>query len=423
MIKRRMSRARVYISLLGLVILIGLPVGCRAQTIIQVTATPGPTATAASTATPPLASTITICASDCDFVTIQAAIDDPGFVPGSTIEIMDPVHTEGDISLSKDVIIQGQGTGDTVVQAHSDAESSTDRIFYIAEGASVAIRDITIRHGHPDMEPRIPYIRRAGGGVASTGDLTLERVHIHDNIAAKGGGIFSRGTLTLISTTVSDNFSDGIEDPGHDCGTGGGVFVQAGSATVSNSTVSGNTAQGLAGGIKVSCSSQMTITNSTISGNSCATRGGGIDTNGVMVLVNSTIVHNSSQLGIPGIGNRGDLYISNCIVAYNTGGSQEDCANADFSGGGSGSVRVSASNLIEDGGCSASLSGDPLLGPLTDNGGDTLTHALLPDSPAIDVTECALTTDQRGEIRPVSVITDTSLCDLGAFELQPHQLR
>lgn len=417
----RMTRAKACSYLLGLLLLSAAMVGCTTREVIQITATPAPTSTPAPTATPPLPSTISVCTSGCDYTSIQEAMDDPGFVPGSTIEIVDPIHTEGDITLDRDVIVQGQGTDETTIQASDDVESSTDRVFYIAEGADVTIRDLTVRHGHPDMEPRIPYIRRAGGGIASTGRLTLERVHVRDNIAAKGGGIFSRGTLILVNSTVSDNFSDGIEDPGHDCGTGGGVFVQAGSATISSSTISGNTAQGLAGGIKISCSGQVTITNSTVSGNSCATRGGGIDNNGVMVLVNSTIVHNSSQLGIPGIGNRGELYISNSIAAYNTGGTQENCANAGFSGGGGGSVQDSTNNLIEDGGCDASMSGDPLLGPLADNGGDTYTHALLPDSPAIDVIECTLTADQRGEIRPATASADTALCDLGAFELQPDQ--
>jgi hypothetical protein len=63
------------------------------------------------------------------------------------------------------------------------------------------------------------------------------------------------------------------------------------------------------------------------------------------------------------------------------------------------------------------------LGELADNGGPTMTHALLPGSVAIDViplAECVdadgepLTTDQRGEPRPVG-----DACDVGAFEVQP----
>jgi hypothetical protein len=65
------------------------------------------------------------------------------------------------------------------------------------------------------------------------------------------------------------------------------------------------------------------------------------------------------------------------------------------------------------------------LGPLQDNGGPTQTHALLPGSVAIgkipeaeclDADGAPLTTDQRGAPRPE---TGGTLCDVGAFEVQP----
>jgi len=57
------------------------------------------------------------------------------------------------------------------------------------------------------------------------------------------------------------------------------------------------------------------------------------------------------------------------------------------------------------------------LGPLADNGGPTMTHALLPGSIAIDAIPelmCEVAEDQRGEPRPAG-----GMCDIGAFELQP----
>jgi hypothetical protein len=59
---------------------------------------------------------------------------------------------------------------------------------------------------------------------------------------------------------------------------------------------------------------------------------------------------------------------------------------------------------------------DPKLGPLADNGGPTLTMALLPGSPAIDAgnTSLAPATDQRGVPRPFSLAAD-----IGAFEFWP----
>ncbi len=63
---------------------------------------------------------------------------------------------------------------------------------------------------------------------------------------------------------------------------------------------------------------------------------------------------------------------------------------------------------------------DPLLGPLQDNGGPTLTHALLPGSPAINTGDPNFTpppsTDQRGS---PFVRAFNSRIDIGSFEVQP----
>lgn len=67
---------------------------------------------------------------------------------------------------------------------------------------------------------------------------------------------------------------------------------------------------------------------------------------------------------------------------------------------------------------------DPVLGPLQNNGGLTETHALLPESPAIDRgSSFGASTDQRGRPRPAD---DPALpnadggdgADIGAFEVQ-----
>ena len=69
-------------------------------------------------------------------------------------------------------------------------------------------------------------------------------------------------------------------------------------------------------------------------------------------------------------------------------------------------------------------SNDPGLGPLQDNGGPTLTHAITAGMSAYDAGDAAtcvdiddnpLTTDQRGSARPAG-----PQCDIGAFEGPPE---
>ena len=70
----------------------------------------------------------------------------------------------------------------------------------------------------------------------------------------------------------------------------------------------------------------------------------------------------------------------------------------------------------------SNINTDPLLGPLADNGGFTLTHDLRPGSPAIDAgspTVCPAT-DQRGAARPIDGDgKDGARCDMGAVEYMP----
>jgi uncharacterized repeat protein (TIGR01451 family) len=105
------------------------------------------------------------------------------------------------------------------------------------------------------------------------------------------------------------------------------------------------------------------------------------------------------------------------VILANTPSGQTDCYNS----GGTVTAPSANRNLIENNATSGNACGtpystsDPNLGSLANNGGNTWTHALLSDSPAIDavpVISCTVTTDQRGVNRPQG-----AACDIGSYEL------
>ena len=203
---------------------------------------------------------------------------------------------------------------------------------------------------------------------------------------------------------------------------GGGLENFQGTVVIENSTISGNTA-GQVGGAVRNGGGDVTVVNSTISGNTAGTKGGGISNyKGSVSVQNSTISGNTASDG-GGIYNwvstpAATLTLTNSIVANST--------NGDLRGGGVFAVDFS---LIEDGSQTSSgsnnITGDPLLGPLQDNGGLTLTHALLAgslainagdNSLAVDAMSNPLTIDQRGAGFDRILIETV---DIGAFELPP----
>jgi len=300
-----------------------------------------------------------------------------------------------------------------------------------------------------------------GGGIHNDqGVLSVVDCAFSGNSARSGGGIYNfYGTLRINASTLSGNSA------GSD---GGGIFHRSGvTLTVSNCTISANSANGSGGGI-CNSNSMLTVVASTLSGNS-AGFGGGIMNNGeagsaTLTLVASTLSSNSAAGGGGGILNWGQsgnatLTINASTFSGNAAGGSGGGAimNNNFAGAGtveigdtifnagaaganiynySGPVMSDGYNLSSDDSGSSFLTTtgdqnntDPQLGPLQDTGGPTFTHALLPDSPALDqgnanaISGLGLTTDQRGFSRPADfagILNATSGdgSDIGAFEAQ-----
>jgi hypothetical protein len=162
-----------------------------------------------------------------------------------------------------------------------------------------------------------------------------------------------------------------------------------------NSTLTGHSA-----GTSPAISGLTTILiNSTVSGNTVL----GATPREVLFsryaqLVNSTVAHNTGK----GVGG-GPVTVRNSIISGNTG---DNCLNEAY-------VTPEESNISDDDSCGTAFEftiADPVLGALADNGGPSMTHALLAGSPAINsATNCSVTVDQRYAPRDAS-------CDIGAYE-------
>jgi hypothetical protein len=249
------------------------------------------------------------------------------------------------------------------------------------------------------------------GGVfdESTNGGTISNTTISGNsTAGDAGGIEAEnfgGTLSITGSTISNN---------HAGADGGGLFIDSTSTvTLANDTLFGNTASADGGAIAdESSAGALNLQNVTIDGNAAATGGGVFKPNAMQLGQNVVAlaitqaltinVHNTIIAGNSANANNGPD-VSGVFVSqgFNFIGVQ-DVASSSFTNG---------ANNDQVG--SAATPKNPLLGPLTNNGGPTLTQALLPGSPAIarGDNSGAPTKDQRGFNRPVTP-------SIGAYEPQ-----
>lgn len=359
----------------------------------------------------------------------------------------------GDLDITESIIINGAGAATTIVDG-----GALDRVFDVIGASTLAVfNDITIRNGLTTGQ---------GGGINSAGSssLNIHNCVITGNSAGgQGGGVFTV-SMVMTNTIVSNNHSTGDQGGGlflinnsfgitnstitgnTSLDDGGGIYVNGSinsnnpallsilNSTVSNntgpdgggifilsfasvvidsSTFSGNTATSAGGAAINNDGAILTVINSTISGNTISAGsqgGGGIFNNGaaaVAGITSTTISSNSSPSATGGgiLNNGGTVTLKNTIVANNTGG---NCVGTVGNGG---------TNLQFPGTtCGGSItSADPLLQPLANNGGPTLTQSLGAGSPAINAGDSCPPppSDQRDVSRPQG-----SACEIGAFECQ-----
>ncbi|HEX7769880.1 MAG TPA: choice-of-anchor Q domain-containing protein [Dokdonella sp.] len=226
--------------------------------------------------------------------------------------------------------------------------------------------------------------------------ITGNRAHA-DAADADGGGVHARYVIGAHGSTISGNTASG---DGTHYARGGGVYGQEG-VRMDDCTLSGNLA-GSGGGAFIGDASfyNSSFSNSTVSQNQASGAGGGIFSWFATRLDNSTVAGNRAVFDF-GAGlylAAGNATIRSSIVANNTSGDGLDAADI---GGHAGATIAGDHSLVIASTLALppdTLVEDPLLGPLQDNGGQVLTHALLPGSPAIDRGDNprSLYTDARG---------------------------
>jgi CSLREA domain-containing protein len=340
-------------------------------------------------------------------------------VAGNAAAIVGGIDNHGALTLAHSRVANNFGAGignhnDHTLTLTNSVVAHNSGVGIGNDGGTLALTNSTIAYN-------------SNGGIGNSGAAILTHTRITGNSAMEGGGISNAGGLTLTNSTVARNSA----------ATGGGIAnSEPGGVTITNSAVVDNSATQEGGGILNQAfgfcrtSADVTLTNSTVSGNS-AGRGGGISNSGPcsagVGLSNSTVARNSATQeggGIRLASFEGGAGLTNSLVAQNSAPTGPDVLvhpspesdvvarfNLIGDGTGSGITNTDGNQVGKVSPNSSPI--DPRLGPLADNGGPTLTHALLLGSPAIDAasTPDCPTTDQRGVLRPQG-----AACDIGSYE-------
>ncbi len=363
---------------------------------------------------------------------LQAQID--AAATGAVIQLAPGVYPET-LLLNKSVTLVGQWWNQPVLTS-----AGQDPVLHVLPGANVTLRGVALRNGAAPGG--------LGGGIYNEGSLWLDHCLVADNTADSGAGIANWGTLVLVSSLISNNaaaFSGGgiHNGPGatvfatnctltaNTAQDGAGMFNE-GTGVFAGSLVSSNFADGLVGngGGFRSLAGLVQLVNCTVSGNLAAPAttlpatglGGGFCVNGgVCEFYSSTVAFNAASFhgGGISIAPGAQVHSRNSLFANN---------NAPDSPDFGGTMYTDGYNLVQNG-VGLAFAGaapgdlwnvDARLDTLRDNGGPTMTHALLTGSPAIDGGgPPSPFTDARGLARPFDlpwIANPANGLDIGAYE-------
>ncbi len=311
---------------------------------------------------------------------------------GDIISIFGEMPQEGGIGgiiINKSITLQGQGRGKTILYGDLITGAGNKNIITIYSGNSVTIKNISIADAgemaiqcNGDLTMEYCEVRNADFRlVYIAGSLNMSNCYIHDGYNnTYGSGIY------ISSNNEEQNYIN--NSCISDC-NGNGLIINANNLQtktfVMNTTISGNSVSSFGGGGVINFGSILYLENCTISDNhglSYAYGGGinlGSNSNSVTYLRNTIVAGNTGYSYYPDIYGYGTLIsLGNNLIG--------DIGGVNFSTNTTGDRYGDTRNTTtpDAGAIESATAIDPLLGPLQNNGGLTLTHALLGGSPAID---------------------------------------
>jgi len=260
--------------------------------------------------------------------------------------------------------------------------------------------------------------------INASGNVSISGLTITNGKATNGAGIqINSGAVALTDLSIVGN----VNSAG---GVGAGVDLEAGSAAILRCTIANNATLNGSGSPRgaIFNRGQITLTNSTVTGNTASSTGTGgalrnIGATATFTAINSTITNNTAATGgnLAEAAGSGAITLQNTIVAGGVGGGSPDI---------SGTVVSADYNLIQStagatitGTTTHNITGvSPNLGALANNGGQTDTRLPNASSPVIDKGGTGgPATDQRGMPRPFEnpgVVDAGDGSDIGAVEVQ-----
>lgn len=350
-----------------------------------------------------------------DTVTFSIPTTDPGY------DIVTNRFTISLVSELPSIPVAPFTLSNTQPEAVTVRGNGTFRIFTIADNAVVTFNNLTITNGFSGPPVLAKGASSLGGGggiyVGNSSTLDLNDSVVTSNTAEFGGGavFLSSGSSANVSkTTISTNSSPN--------GDGGAFFVNDNATlNIDMSTVNDNSASN-GGAIFNNIDGTIVAATSTFDANSAFNVGGAICSLSTITLTNNTITSNSADTG-GGIYNDFTATLNSNIVALNSAGIGTDLGGSAYTGeynligNADDSIGLASAPNISG---TTGLPIDPVIGPLQDNGGNTMTRALITSSPAIDTGSTALTMDQREALRPFDSAGAPNgpgnATDIGAYE-------